>query len=180
MAPFSLVAGSLLSIAELTAATLDGDLTRVSRTAYASSALPPSSALRASAAREFVPDGYAATWTTAAWIHGALDREPDPHHAHILEGTPARRHWRGGLVAHSWPVPLTDVTSIAGTPVSTFERTYYDVARASIEDPSSSDAARALDGFLLLVERHADVLAWLTQGRRLKFTKQVAAIITTR
>ncbi|MGO3319668.1 MAG: SAM-dependent methyltransferase, partial [Microbacterium gubbeenense] len=65
MAPSALIAGSPLSIAELTAATLDGDLARVSRTAYASTALPDSVGLRASAAREFVPDGYAATWTTA-------------------------------------------------------------------------------------------------------------------
>ncbi|MGO1234510.1 MAG: hypothetical protein ACTHY8_01050 [Microbacterium gubbeenense] len=180
MAPSALIAGSPLSIAELTAATLDGDLARVSRTAYASTALPDSVGLRASAAREFVPDGYAATWTTAAWIHGALEREPDPHHAHILEGSPAKRHWRGGLVAHSWPLPLIDVAVIAGTPVSTFERTCYDVARESIEDPSSADASLALAGFLALAERRADVLAWLAQGRRLKFTKQVAEILTTR
>ncbi|MGO1838889.1 MAG: hypothetical protein ACTH0E_05145 [Candidatus Microbacterium stercoravium] len=179
MAPSALLAGSPLSVAELSAALLDGDLARVSRTAYASSALPPSVLLRASAAREFVPDGYAATRTTAAWIHGALAREPDPHHAHVLEGVPLRRHWRHGLIAHTWRVPLVDVTSIATTRVTTLERTYYDVARASIEDPTSSDATEALEGFLGLREHHDDFLAWLSQGRRLKFTKQVAALLTT-
>ena len=179
MAQSALIAGSPLSVAELSAALIDGDLARVSRTAYASSALPPSVLLRASAAREFVPDGYAATRTTAAWIHGALTREPDPHHAHVLEGVPLKRHWRAGLVAHTWRVPIVDVTSIATTRVTTIERTYYDVARESIEDPENSDAAEALEGFLELTEHHEDFLAWLSQGRRLNFTRQVAAILTS-
>lgn len=177
MPPFALGAHAPLSPAELTAAVLDGDLEPVSRTAYGVAARPHHALVRASAARTVMPSGHAAVRTTAAWIHGALDHEPEPHHVQLLAGAPVRRHWALGLVAHTWPLPLSDATDIGGVPVATLERTCYDVARAVITGPHDPFAVRSWDWFRSRADLHPVLIAWLSQGRRLTYTKQIAQLL---
>ena len=177
MAPFAYLPGRPLSVAELTAAALDGDLRRVSRTAFAPPASPDTALLRASAAAELVPDGCAAVRTSAAWIHGALADEPDPHHVQQREGEPTRRHWRTGLIAHTWPLASGDLEEIAGVAVTTLERTFYDVGRAIALDEATPDDARAAAWFCARTELHERLRTWLGRPRRLRYTTRVAALL---
>lgn len=178
MTPYAYRTDAPLSAAELSAAALDGELWRVTRTAYASALRPGSALSRAEASRDIVPGDHAAVRTTAAWIHGALPAEPDPHHIQQLADVPSRRHWRGGVIAHSWPVPRRDVQLIGGVHVTTVERTYYDVGRAVLEDPDDRGCARAMSWFQERAELHSRIRTWLAQGRRLRFTGQLSRLLS--
>ncbi|WP_221584427.1 SAM-dependent methyltransferase [Microbacterium sp. G2-8] len=177
MPPFALHEGSPLSVAELSAARLDGDIVAVGRNAYAAVDQPHNDMVRANVARPVIPAGFAAVGRTAAWIHGALQAEPDPHHAQRLESTPAKRHWATGVVLHDWPLPEVDTVSIARVTVATIERTFYDVARASFADADDALAATALRTLLAREDLADPMLAWLEQGRRLRFTHTLARLI---
>lgn len=177
MAPSVLRSPVPLSVAELSAAALDGDLQRVSRTAYAPIRLPASEIVRARAAREVLTGGLAAVGITAAWIHGVTPHEPDPHHVQRIEDAPARRHWQAGVVVHTWPLPRADALEIAGTHVATLERTFYDLARAAFTGGADAAHRDAIGWFARHSELHPRLIEWLNRGRRLRYTKRAAQLL---
>ncbi|WP_156761865.1 type IV toxin-antitoxin system AbiEi family antitoxin [Microbacterium karelineae] len=179
MAPSAFLSPDPLSVAELSAARLDGDLARVSRTGYAPSLLPPSATVRAGAARDVLADGLVAVGVTAAWVHGALAHEPDPHEVQRLAGTPVRRHWRAGVISHAWPMPPGDVETIAGAHITTIERTCYDVSRAAFTGGGRPDQLEAIRWFVARTDLHPRILAWLRRGRRLRYTARTARLLET-
>lgn len=176
MLPYALGAQAPLSHAELTAAVLDGDLVPVSRRAYSPTAMPPSAVVRAAAAGAMVPNAHAAVRTTAAWIHGALPEEPDPHHVQRIAGEPASRLLRAGVAVHLWPLPAEDLTTMGGVRVTTLERTCYDVARETLLGDDGA-SARAFAWFRASDDLRDALLTWLTAGRRLAYTRRIAAIL---
>ena len=100
--PFLYFADDRLSLAELSAACLDGDLVELGE-AYIPADAVETRGLRAGSLAGVLGDSLAATHLTAAWIHGAL---PDPP-------CPAHRAARGRAAAHHSRI---SVWSIATSP----------------------------------------------------------------
>ncbi|MTE24045.1 hypothetical protein [Microbacterium sp. ZXX196] len=173
MPPLAFRPGLALSVAEISACRLDGDLVPVARDAYAPRGVPASPAVRASALDGWLPPGCVAVGVTAAWIHGLLPGEPPRHHAQALEGRTPRRTWRGDLVIHEWPLPAGDVVRLGGIAVSSFPRTWYDLARRAYGDPSDREARTALDACADRAEGARETLAWLADKRGLRFTARL-------
>ena len=76
--PFLYFADDRLSLAELSAACLDGDLVELGE-AYIPADAVETRGLRAGSLRELLGDSLAATHLSAAWIHGALGEPPVRH-----------------------------------------------------------------------------------------------------
>ena len=176
MAPHAFPGSTPLSVAEISSARLDGELVPATRHALAPVAMPPNELVRAQSAASWLPPGHAAVFTTAAWIHGAVPREPDTYHAQLVEGAPKKRVWRAGVTIRSWPIPQADLVVLGGTRVMSIERTFYDVARVHLGVPHE-DLARTLAWFLAREELRDRILQWLAAGRRLRYTRMVAAMV---
>jgi len=176
MAPHAFPGSTPLSVAEVSALRLDGELRRATRDAFAPIGMPVNDVVRAQTAASWLPPGHAAVFTTAAWIHGALPSEPHTYFAQLVEGAPKKRIWRAGVTIRSWPIPRTDLVTLGGTPVTSIERTFYDLARVHLGEPRD-DLARALAWFLARDELRERILAWLAAGRRLRYTRMVAELV---
>jgi hypothetical protein len=176
LAPHAFPGSSTLTIAELSAMRLDGDLRPATRDALAPIAMPLNDIVRAQSSAAWLPPGHAAVFVSAAWIHGALPREPYTHHAQLRASAPKKRIWRAGVTIRSWPVPESDVVSLGGVSVTSVERTFYDLARVHLGSPDEG-LARALAWFLARGELRDRILVWLSAGRRLRYTRMVAALV---
>lgn len=154
--PFLYYVDDRLSLAELTAARLDGDVVELGEAFIPADAVE-TRALRAGSLALLLGDTLAASHLTAAWVHGAL---PDPPARHTvqravprrLNRTPTRR-----LVYRDLPIDGDDLERIGGALVTTRLRTLVDLAR--VEDDAYSRAARLLaDGDTALVGDAVDRL----------------------
>ncbi|WP_375384352.1 type IV toxin-antitoxin system AbiEi family antitoxin [uncultured Microbacterium sp.] len=153
-------ANGRLSIAELSAARLDGHLVELGEGYIPADAIE-TAALRAGSLAELLGDTLAATHLTAAWVHGAL---PDPPARHSVQRcVPQRLHHVFGrrIVYRELRVDDRDLQRIGGVLVTSPARTLADLARVC--DDQHIRAARALaEGLPALA---ADALAWMsTQG----------------
>lgn len=156
---------------------LDGELRPATRDALAPIAMPMNEFVRAQSAESWLPPGHAIVFMSAAWIHGALPREPLTHFAQLKEGAPKKRTWRAGVTIRSWPLAASDLVTLGGVSVTSLERTFYDLARVYVSAPND-ELARALAWFLARVELRARILAWLRiPGRRLRYTRTVARLV---
>ncbi len=128
--PFLYFADDRLSLAELSAARLDGDLVELGD-AYIPADAVETSALRAGSLTALLGDTLAATHLTAAWIHGALPDAPRaPHRAARGPATTAPRAAAASLVYRDLAVdPARPAASSAGCWVTTPVRTLDDLAR---------------------------------------------------
>jgi hypothetical protein len=140
-APFLYSPGSVLSIAELSAARIDGHLVEIGD-AYIPADAVETPALRAASVAGVVPAGCAATLVTAAWIHGAV---PDPPHRMTVQR--ARSHGRrldrtARIDYRDSLIRADDLVLLGGVHVTTPTRTLADLARW--RDPAAHDAARAM------------------------------------
>ncbi|WP_051172154.1 type IV toxin-antitoxin system AbiEi family antitoxin [Microbacterium indicum] len=180
MRPFVYHPGPLLSLAELTAARLDGDLVAAEPAGpvdapFVPAGLPESDHVRAGIARPLIPLGHAAVGLSAAWIHGFVPRQPRPHTAQRVDGSPVSRQRRAGVVIREWWLPARDVGDIAGVAVTTPARTVYDVARAAFAGDAASD-----DALGLLLDDEAlrrRALAWLREPRRLRYRVRLRGLL---
>lgn len=139
--PFLYFADDRLSLAELTAARLDGDLVELGD-AYIPADAVETPGLRAGSLAGILGDSLAATHLTAAWIHGAL---PDPPARHTVQRAVPRRLHRlpdRRLVYRDLSVDAADLLRIGGVWVTTAPRTLADLCR--IDDPAYDRAVRLL------------------------------------
>jgi len=166
--PFLYFADDRLSLAELSAACLDGDLVGLGE-AYIPADAVETRALRAGSLRELLGEQLAATHLSAAWVHGALVNPPSRHTvqravSHRLHRVPDRR-----VVYRDLSVDPADLLLIGGVRVTSAARTLVDLAR--IGDDVHVGAAR------LLAQAHVglidDATAWLQRRHRLPY-KQTA------
>jgi hypothetical protein len=136
--PFLYFADERLSIAELSAARLDGDLVELGE-AYIPADAVETRALRAGSLRSILGDTLAATHLSAAWVHGALH---DPPARHTVQRAVARRlhHVMGRrFVYRDLSVDVDDLLVLGGVWVTTPVRTLADLVR--VPDPSHRYAA---------------------------------------
>ncbi|MDY0909759.1 hypothetical protein [Microbacterium sp. CFBP9034] len=139
--PFLYFADDRLSLAELTAARLDGDVVELGD-AYIPADAVETRALRAGSLTGILGETLAATHLTAAWIHGAL---PEPPVRHTVQRAVDRRLHRvpvGHLVYRDLAVHPADLELIGGVRVTSAVRTLADLAR--VGDDAHARAARLL------------------------------------
>jgi hypothetical protein len=154
--PYLYFVDDRLSLAELSAACLDGHLVEVGE-AYIPADAVETAALRAGSLGGLLGDVLAATHLTAAWVHGAL---PDPPSRHTVQRAVPRRlhHVIGRRVRYRDPyVAAADLVRIGGVHVTSPARTLADLAR--VDDAAHRRAARLMVAAGVVgVE---DGLAWL-------------------
>lgn len=140
MSPFLFFADERLSLAELTAACLDGCLVALGEGFVPADAVE-TPWMRARSLSPLLGGRWAAVRASAAWIHGQVPLEPTCHHAQRVGA--ARRGVRPTARAHFHDVRLegADIVSIAGVHVSTPTRTLVDLARSA--EPSEVQIATA-------------------------------------
>ncbi|MFS0852067.1 hypothetical protein [Microbacterium sp. 179-I 3D4 NHS] len=132
-----------LSLAELTAARIDGHVVDIGD-AYFPADLVEGRDVRAASVSALLRDGTAACGPTAAWIHGALDTPPTPHHLRRAVARRIRPPQNPRITYHDSAPPEEDVELIGGVPVATAERTVFDLALGLHRDPQLVRWLRAL------------------------------------
>ena len=140
---FLYLPGTRLTLPELSAARLDGHVVELGE-GYIPADLVEGAALRAAALAVFVAPGAAASGPTAAWIHGAGDAPPSPHHARRAVPRRIRPKPHQRLIFHDTPVPASDVVIVGGVAVTTPLRTMIDLALGVHRDPTLLPWVRAL------------------------------------
>lgn len=131
---FLYLPGRRLSLAELSAARIDGHVVEIGD-AYFPADLVETAEVRASSVASLVRAGTAASGPTAAWIHGAGDAPPPIHHVKRAVDRRLRPHIGARLVFHDTLLAASDWQSIGGTAVSTPVRTMIDLATSLYRDP---------------------------------------------
>ncbi|MFB8147142.1 type IV toxin-antitoxin system AbiEi family antitoxin [Microbacterium sp. NPDC056003] len=139
--PFLYFVDDRLSLAELMAARLDGDVVELGD-AYIPADAVETRALRAGSLTGLLGDTLAATHLTAAWVHGVLSEPPSPHTVQRavprrLHRVPSRR-----LVYRDLAVDPADLVTVGGVRVTTPVRTLEDLCR--VGDDAHTRAARLL------------------------------------
>ena len=139
--PFLYFPAERLSLAELCAARLDGDLVEVGD-GYTPADTIETMPLRAGSLAPLLADSLALTHTSAAWVYGALLDPPCLHH--VQRAVPQRiSHVVGArLCYHDSPLPSRDLVHVGGVRVTNVVRTLFDLARHP--NPDMEPAARAL------------------------------------
>lgn len=132
---FLYLPGERLALPELSAARIDGDLVEMGE-GYVPADLVEGAGVRAGAVATLISPGTAASGPTAAWIHGAGDSPPSPHHVRRTVEHRIRPRTHQRLVYHDTFVPASDLVVIGRVEVTTPLRTMIDLALAVHRDPA--------------------------------------------
>lgn len=139
--PFLYFADDRLSLAELTAACLDGDLVDLGH-GYIPADAVETAALRAESLLPLVGEGLAATHLSAAWIHGFLHALPSRHTLQRASATRGNRLPPRSVVYRDLQVDQAQIVRIGGVQVTTALKTLCDLSR--VADPEHRAAAARL------------------------------------
>jgi hypothetical protein len=139
--PFLYFAGDRLSVAELSAARLDGDLVELGD-AYIPADAIETRGLRAGSLRNTLGVTFAATHLSAAWIHGGVDEPPARHTVQRAVSRRVNHVLSRRIVYRDTHVALDDLLLIGGVWVTTPARTLVDLAR--VDDDVHACAARQM------------------------------------
>ncbi|GAB2837253.1 hypothetical protein ACFQ0P_14080 [Microbacterium insulae] len=139
--PFLYQIDDRLSLAELTAARLDGHVVELGE-AYIPADAVETLGLRAGSLASVLGDTLAATHLSAAWVHGAPIPMPARHT--VQRAVPQRgKHIPSrNLIYRDLAVPPADLERAGGVRVTTRLRTLVDLAR--VADDEHTRAARML------------------------------------
>lgn len=140
---FLYLPGERLTLPELSAARIDGHLVELGE-GYVPADLVEGPGVRADAVATLISPGTAASGPTAAWIHGAGDAPPSPHHVRRTVDHRIRPRTHRRLVYHDTFVPAADLVRIGRIEVTTALRTMIDLALAVHRDPALLRWLRAL------------------------------------
>lgn len=110
--------GDRLTLPELSAARLDGDVVEVGE-GYMPADTVESVASRAFSLSPLVPAGTAVSGVSAAWVHGAGDSPPRVHHVSRISRSRQRITVSARVVHHERRLESDEVQSIAGVWVQT-------------------------------------------------------------
>ena len=170
--PFLFFAGERLSIAELTAACLDGLLVAIGE-GYMPADAVETVWMRARSIAPLLGESLAGVRLTAAWVHGGALTEPSRHR--VQRVTERRLHHvrNARFVYHDVRLDPADTATIAGVHVSSPSRTLVDLARSDdpIERATARDWAR--------VDRDvaAAARAWLARHPRFPHARRASALL---
>jgi len=146
--------GDRLSLPELTAARLDGDVVELGE-AYAPADLVETPALRAASLAPLMEGMRDAAFAgmSAAWIHGAGDAPPELHELQSATERRLRAPATRRLLVHDPVLDPVDVQHLGGIAVTMPERTLIDLLRWPVTVPERHDWA------LLLVQTEPSLIA---------------------
>ncbi|OJV76933.1 MAG: hypothetical protein BGO45_08865 [Microbacterium sp. 71-36] len=174
VSPFLYFPGERLSLAELTAACLDGLLTPIGEGFMPADAVE-TSWMRARSLAPLIGERWAAVRVSAAWVHGAVELEPSRHHLQRASAERARAPRAAGVVTHDVRIAPADVLVIAGVRVASPERTLVDLARsADADDLAAARAWGASDPALA-----ASARAWLSRHPRFPYGRRADEVLAT-
>jgi len=118
--------GAVLSQSELSSARLDGLVFEISA-GYMPADIPEGRSARLTALRQVIPPGFAASGSTAAWVHGAGDAPPMQHHIQRTVDHRPRTKTAYNVVVHESQLADGDLVRIADQSVTTPLRTLTDL-----------------------------------------------------
>ncbi len=121
-----LIGTATLSIAELSAARLDGELYPVAGL-FCPVDLPPFAALLAAGLAAELPEHAFVERLSAAWLHGALSEPPHPPQFALPSGIGARPRHPRAYALRQVVIAERELVIIGGCPVTTPSRTIVDV-----------------------------------------------------
>ena len=173
VSPFLFFVDERLSLAELSAACLDGLLVPLGE-----GFMPADAAetpwMRARSLLPLLGDRLAAVRASAAWIHGAVSEEPTPHHVQRAGATRARARSDARTVFHDVRLEPVDVCAVAGVHVSSPGRTLVDLARS--DDGADQALARTWAVADPLVRGAAE--QWLARHPRFPHGRRAALLLS--
>lgn len=172
MSPFLFFADERLSLAELSAACLDGALVPLGE-GFMPADAAETTWMRARSLTPLLGERWAAVRLTAAWVHGGVAAEPGRHHLQRVRDVRVRAGGDPRSVYHDVRLPPDDVSMIAGVPVSTPARTLVDLARSAEDDDLSAARAWACrEPFV-----RADAETWLERHPRYPYARRAARVL---
>lgn len=156
--------GDRLTLPELSAARLDGDVVEVGE-GYMPADTVEGVGARARSLSPLVPPGTAVSGVSAAWVHGAGDTPPVVHHVSRISRSRQRLTPSSRVVHHERLLADDEVQSISGvwvqTPLATAVTLLYSSARSAEDEVWLQALIRATPGLAEAVRR-----AVLPLGRR--------------
>ncbi len=118
--------GAVLSQSELSSARLDGLVFEIG-SGYMPADVPEDRSARMTALGPILCPGFAASGSTAAWIHGVGNAPPFQHHIQrVVEHRP-RVKTAPNVVVHETRLPPGDIVAIAASHVTSPQRTMTDL-----------------------------------------------------
>lgn len=135
--------GDRLSLPELSAARLDGDVVEVGEGFMPCDTVEGVGA-RALSLSPLIPAGTAASGLSAAWVHGAGDAPPGVHHVTRISPSRPRISASSRVVHHERLLTADDVQSIGGVWVQTPLAAAVSLLFSSARAPSDEAWLRAL------------------------------------
>ncbi|MET0853885.1 MAG: hypothetical protein ABWY30_04595 [Microterricola sp.] len=138
--PSPLIGTATLSIAELSAARLDGELYPLAEM-FCPVDLPPFPAVRAAGLAAELPEHAFVERLSAAWLHGALAEPPRPPQFALPSGIGARPRRPRAYAMRQVVIAERELAVIGGCRVTTPARTLVDVL---LDDELSTERAIAV------------------------------------
>ncbi|MFN3950431.1 hypothetical protein [Microbacterium sp.] len=172
VSPFLFFPDERLSLAELTAACLDGWLVPLGE-GFMPADAAETTWMRARSLAPLLDDRWGAVRRSAAWVHGGVAEEPSRHHLQRIRESRVRSRHDPRAVFHDVRLPSADLQRIGGTAVSTPARTLVDLARS--DDPDDTAAARAWADHDPVVAAHAE--QWLHRHPRFPHARRAAHVL---
>lgn len=173
VSPFLFFVDERLSLAELSAACLDGLLVPLGE-GFMPADAAETAWMRARSLSPLLGERWAAIRRSAAWIHGVIDQEPSPHHVQRSGSTRARSRSASRAVFHEVRLDPADVREMAGVHVSSAGRTLADLARS--DDDIDVAVARAWASADPATGRAAE--SWLKRHPRFPRARRAVEVLT--
>lgn len=172
VSPFLYFPDERLSLAELTAACLDGHLVALGEGFIPADAVE-TPWMRARSLLPLLGSRWAATRGSAAWVHGATAHEPACHHLQRVSPTRLRTLSGSRAEYHDVRMPSADVEVVAGVHISTRPRTLADLARSGAD--ADEELARKW------ARREPDLASaareWLSRHPRFPHARRAAGVL---
>ncbi|MEV7630814.1 SAM-dependent methyltransferase [Microbacterium sp. NPDC089318] len=154
--------GDRLTLPELSAARLDGDVVEVGE-GYMPADTVEGAGARARSLSPLVPPGTAVSGVSAAWVHGAGDVPPAVHHVSRISRSRQRITLSSRVVHHERLLGDDEVQSIADvwvqTPLATAVSLLYSSARDQEDEDWLQALIRATPGLADAVRSHVTPLS---------------------
>lgn len=160
--------GDRLTLAELSAARLDGHVVEIGE-GYMPADTFETRAARAVSLTPLMPPGSAISGASAAWVHGAGDAAPRIHHFTRTDRARGRVSPDSRLVLHDRALAPDELQQIARIPVTTPLATAITLLFRAARSPSDEEWLRALlrtDPELLQRVQDAPALGRRRPGKR--------------
>ncbi|WP_058624924.1 hypothetical protein [Microbacterium testaceum] len=169
VSPFLYFPGERLSLAELTAACLDGVLVGIGA-GYMPADAAETGWMRARSLAPLTGSRLALVRLSAGWVHGGVHLEPSPHHLQRASARRVRITHDARVIYHDVRLDPADTIEVGGVAVATPPRALADLAR--LDDPRAASAWASIDPDLAERAR-----AWIRERPRIPYGRRALAVL---